>query len=172
MPSMPQTTDDHYELITELRQFILDTLPDATPVQVVRDTQNFAALPKDAITIAFLFDSEMDYSSTYYDPAEELAAVHNSVEARVQLSFYGEAAPKRSRIIAQLWRNFYACDRLQLCKPLYVQSRQRQPYINESNQYENRYILDLALQYNPVVTHTQDFAESAEIDIQPIPEGG
>lgn len=170
---MATSSDDHYEIITELRQFILATLPDATPAQVIRDTQNYAALPYNAITIAMLFDSELDYSSTYYDADAELAAVHNSVEARVQFSFYGKEAPKRSRIIAQLWRNSYAYDRLTKCKPLYVQSRQRQPYINDSNQYEDRYILDLALQYNPVVTHAEtDFADSAEITINPVNEGG
>lgn len=170
---MAESTDDHYEIITELRQFILATLPDATTEQVIRDTQNFAALPYNAITIAMLFDSALDYSSTYYDADAGLAAVGNSVEARVQFSFYGKEAPRRSRIIAQLWRNSYAYDRLTKCKPLYVQSRQRLPYINDSNQYEDRYILDLALQYNPVVTHAEtDFADSAEITINPVNEGG
>lgn len=164
---MAQLSLDHQELYREIRLFLLGLFPDAT-LQIVQSTQNNQPLPENAIVMQVLFDSNMDESVTTYNPPNE-AMVQNSVEVRVQLDFYGAMAESRSRIVANLWKNYYGTDNMTICKPLYVQSRQRHPYINDSNQYEDRFILDLGLQYNPTVTHAQDFAEDASVTIIPEP---
>ena len=164
---MAQLSLDHQELYREIRLFLLGLFPDAT-LQIVQSTQNNQPLPENAIVMQVLFDSNMDESVTTYNHPNE-AMVQNSVEVRVQLDFYGAMAESRSRIVANLWKNYYGTDNMEICKPLYVQSRQRHPYINDSNQYEDRFILDLALQFNPTVTHAQDFAEDASVIIRPEP---
>lgn len=164
---MAQLSLDHQELYREIRLFLLGLFPDAT-LQIVQSAQNNQPLPENAIVMQVLFDSNMDESVTTYNPPNE-AMVQNSVEVRVQLDFYGAMAESRSRIVANLWKNCYGTDNMTICKPLYVQSRQRHPYINDSNQYEDRFILDLGLQYNPTVTHAQDFAEDASVIIRPEP---
>ena len=164
---MAQLSLDHQELYREIRLFLLGLFPDAT-LQIVQSTQNNQPLPENAIVMQVLFDSNMDESVTTYNQPNE-AMVQNSVEVRVQLDFYGAMAESRSRIVANLWKNHYGTDNMTICKPLYVQSRQRHPYINDSNQYEDRFILDLGLQYNPTVTHAQDFAEDASVTIIPEP---
>ena|SRR5690554_1483459 len=164
---MAQLSLDHQELYREIRLFLLGLFPDAT-MQIIQSTQNNQPLPENAIVMQVLFDSNMDESVTTYNPPNE-AMVQNSVEVRVQLDFYGPMAESRSRIVANLWKNYYGTDNMEVCKPLYVQSRQRHPYINDSNQYEDRFILDLGLQYNPTVTHAQDFAEYASVIIRPEP---
>lgn len=156
----------HRELFREIRAFLLGLFPDAG-AQIVQAIQNNQPLPENAIVMTFLFDSDLDYGVVTYDPANEQAGVQNSVEARLQLDFYGPQAESRSRVVDTLWRTFYGADNLGICKPLYVQSRQRQPYVNDSNQYEDRYVLDLALQYNPQVIYAQDFTESADVTINP-----
>lgn len=163
---MAQLNISNQDLYRELRLFLLGLFPDAAR-QIVQSTQNNQPLPENAIVMQVLFDSNMDESVTTYNPPNE-AMVQNSVEVRVQLDFYGAMAESRSRIVANLWKNYYGTDNMTICKPLYVQSRQRRPYINDSNQYEDRFILDLAIQYNPTVTHSQDFAEHAEADIKPV----
>ena len=164
---MAQLNLTHQELYREIRLFLLGLFPDAT-LQIIQSTQNNQPLPENAIVMQVLFDSNMDESVTTYNPPNE-AMVQNSVEVRVQLDFYGAMAESRSRIVANLWKNYYGTDNMEICKPLYVQSRQRHPYINDSNQYEDRWILDLGLQYNPTVTHAQDFAEDASVIIRPEP---
>ena len=164
---MAQLSLDHQVLYREIRLFLLGLFPDATP-QIVQSIQNNQPLPENAIVMQVLFDSNMDESVTTYNPPNE-AMVQNSVEVRVQIDFYGAMAESRSRIVANLWKNHYGTDNMTICKPLYVQSRQRHPYINDSNQYEDRFILDLGLQYNPTVTHAQDFAEDASVTIIPEP---
>lgn len=164
---MAQLNISNQDLYREIRLFLLSLFPGATS-QIVQSTQNNQPLPQNAIVMQVLFDSNMDESVTTYSPPGE-AMVQNSVEVRVQLDFYGAMAEARSRIVATLWKNYYGTDNMEICKPLYVQSRQRRPYINDSNQYEDRFILDLALQFNPTVTHAQDFAEDASVIIRPEP---
>lgn len=158
---------DHQELYKDIRLFLLGLFPDADR-QVVQAIQNNQPIPDNAIVMAMLFDTNLGYSVTHYDKEKEEAYAQNSVEQRLQLDFYGPTAEKRSRIVENLWRNYYGCDNLKLCQPLYVQSRHRIPFINESNNYEDRFVLDLALQYNPEVTHHQDFIDDAEISITPV----
>lgn len=164
---MAQLNISNQDLYREIRLFLLGLFPDAT-LQIIQSTQNNQPLPENAIVMQVLFDSNMDESVTTYNPPNE-AMVQNSVEVRVQLDFYGAMAESRSRIVANLWKNYYGTNNMEICKPLYVQSRQRHPYINDSNQYEDRWILDLGLQYNPTVTHAQDFAEDASVIIRPEP---
>lgn len=164
---MAQLSLDHKELYREIRLFLLGLFP-GSELQIIQSAQNNQPLPENAIVMQVLFDSNMDESVTTYNPPDE-AMVQNSVEVRVQLDFYGAMAESRSRIVANLWKNYYGTDNMEICKPLYVQSRQRHPYINDSNQYEDRFILDLGLQYNPTFTHAQDFAEDASVIIRPEP---
>lgn len=163
---MAQLNISNQDLYREIRLFLLGLFPGA-PSQIIQSAQNNQPLPENAIVMQVLFDSNMDESVTTYNPPGE-AMVQNSVEVRVQLDFYGAMAESRSRIVANLWKNYYGTDNMEICKPLYVQSRQRHPYINDSNQYEDRFILDLALQYNPSVTHPQDFAEEVDAEIEPV----
>lgn len=155
----------HRDLYREIRLFLLGLFPDAAQ-QVVQSTQNNQPLPDNAIVMQVLFSGNLDESVTTYNPPNE-AIVQNSVEVRMQLDFYGTSAESRSRIVANLWKNYYGTENMEKCQPLYVQSHQRRPYINDSNQYEDRFILDLALQYNPSVTRAQDFAEDASVTIRP-----
>lgn len=164
---MAQLSLDQQELYREIRLFLLGLFP-GSGLQIIQSAQNNQPLPENAIVMQVLFDSNMDESVTTYNPPNE-AMVQNSVEVRVQLDFYGDMAESRSRIVANLWKNYYGTDNMEVCKPLYVQSRQRHPYINDSNQYEDRFILDLGLQYNPEITHAQDFAEDASVIIRPEP---
>lgn len=167
---------DHDALYADISNYIIGIIPEAAGTSVeggwegrqcVKSAQNQTALPFNAIVMSILMDSDLDYGVVSYDPDNDRAAVQNSVKVRLQLSFYGQHAEKRSRMIDTLWRTPYGADNLKLCKPLYVQSRERHPYINESNQYEDRYILDLALQYNPQVAYAQDFADEVSVNINP-----
>lgn len=159
---------DHRELYREIRKFLLGLFPEASR-QVVQAIQNNQPLPVNAIVMQILFSRNMDESvTTYTNPApgiEGSAHVQNSVDTRLQLSFYGDKAQERSRVVYTLWKNHYGTENMVVCQPLYVNSYDRRPYINDSNQYEDRWLLDLALQYNPQVTYAQDFAESAGVTI-------
>ena len=157
----------HQDIYVEMWHFLADTLG-LDGSQIVQSTQNNQPLPDGAIVMQALFASNLDESVTTYAPPTH-AMVTNSVELRFQLDFYGTDAEVRSRTIFNLWKNYYAAGILKTIQPLYVQSYNRRPYINDAKNYEDRYILDLALQYNPTITHAQDFADEARIIIKPEP---
>lgn len=158
------TNDDLY---LDIRRFLLGLFPDDSQ-KIIKAMQNNQPLPEGAIVMNLFLENNLDESvTTYWNEAE--ARVQNSVESRLQLDFYGPEAQRKSRIVYNVWKNYYAADRLKSCQPLYVHSYGRHPYINDSNNYEDRWILDLGLQYNPTVTHAQDFAEDASVIIRPEP---
>lgn len=158
----------HQEIYKDIRAFLLGLFP-GSEKQIIQSIQNNQPLPNNAVVMNILFSSNFDTAVTTYRPSTA-ADIQNSVEVRMQLDFYGKDAESRSRIVNNLWRNDYACERLSVCQPLYVQSHNRHPYVNDSNQYEDRWIMDVGLQYNPQVNVAQDFADSALITIKPVTE--
>jgi len=166
---MPVLNITYAEIYKEVRSFLLGLFP-GSELQVVQAAQfeNDNPLPVNAVVMQILFDTPLDQPSVTFLPPTE-AAIQNSTEVRFQIDFYGAMAGERSRVVANLWRSGYACERLNLCQPLYVQSHRRLPYINESKQYEDRWITDLGLQYNPQVNVAQDYTDRAGVTIKPVP---
>lgn len=149
------------EIYKDVRSFLIGLFP-GSERQVIQSAQNNEALPKNAVVMQVLFTNNLDQAVTTPLPPDA-AAIQNSVEVRLQLDFYGVMAEQRSRVVATLWRTNFACERLLVCQPLYVQSYNRHPYINDSNQYEERWIMDLGLQYNPQVNVAQGFSNSPPV---------
>ncbi len=102
---------------------------------------------------------------TEYDPVEKKAFVENDQQVNFQLDFYGPGAEKNSSTFEALWKNDYSCDVLKKCQPLNVISSHKSPIINQTNTYERRYVVTATLQYNPVITHDQEFIEEIPINI-------
>lgn len=151
----------HQDIYKDVRGFLLGLFP-GSGQQVIQAMQNNNPLPDGAVVMQVLFSKNLDTAViTSLPPAQ--AAIRNSVEVRMQIDFYGVNAEASSRIVANLWRTGYTCDLLTTCQPLYVQSHDRHVYINDSNQYEDRWILDLGLQYNPQVTVAQGFTDSPPV---------
>ena len=159
----------HQEIYKDVRAFMLGLFPGAE-LQIIQAAQNNNALPHNAVVMQILFQRNFDVAvETPLPPIE--AAIQNSVEVRMQVDFYGVQAEARSRTVSNLWRSSFGCDGLKVCQPLYLQSLNRSVYVNDSNQYEDRWIMDVALQYNPQVTVAQDFTDTAPvITINPVTE--
>lgn len=146
------------EIYKDVRKFLLSLFP-GSEKQVIQAAQNNQALPNNAVVMQVLFSGNLDQAVTTPLPPDA-AAIQNSAEVRMQIDFYGAMAEQRSRVVATLWRTNYTCERLTSCQPLYIQSYNRHVYVNDSNQYEDRWIIDLGLQYNPQVTVAQEFSDS------------
>lgn len=157
------------EIYKDIRLFLLELFP-GSEKQVIQAMQNNQPLPINAVVMQVLFSKNLDIA-VITDLPPDYADVQNSIEVRMQIDFYGPLAEPRSRIVNNLWRTHYGCERLKTCQPLYVQSYNRHVYVNDSNQYEDRWILDVALQYNPQVTIGQDYTNLApDINITPVTE--
>ncbi|WP_272694392.1 phage neck terminator protein [Providencia sp. PROV036] len=131
---------------------------------VIEGYQNNEPLPKDCIVMHMLFERNIDYTANYWDGDSSEITAQNSVEATFQLDFYGQEANSRSRVVANIWRSSYTTAKLKKCQPLYCGEPRKNILVNESNQYENRVMLDIKLQYNPETSYQVDSVDSISIE--------
>ena len=147
------------DILDELRRYLVGLFE----CTVVAGYAEDAPLPKDGIVMHMLFERNLDYTSDYWNPAIEEMASQSSVEATFQLDFYGAEANSRSRVVANLWRSNYTTSRMTKCQPLYCGEPRKNILVNESNQYENRMMLEVKLQYNPETTYHVDGVDEVSI---------
>lgn len=90
-------------------------------------------------------------------------------QVNIQLDVHGPASADNAQAIATLFRSPYAADQFLASgidmQPLYVNDPKQLPFINGEQQYEDRWILDVVLQINPVVNVQQQYAGALEASI-------
>lgn len=107
----------------------------------------------------------------YIDTRSDLVATQWSV----QLDVHGPNSADNSRVIEGLFRSEYATTvfdssglPLGNIAPLYCDEAKQIPFINAEQQYENRWVLDLQIQLNPVITTVQQFAQQLQAGLIPV----
>lgn len=93
------------------------------------------------------------------------------VKVTIQLDVHGPNSADNTQLVTTTWRDEYAVDLLALANsgydlaPLYHSEPQQMPFLNAEQQIEERWVVDLALQANPVVTIPQQFASQIEANL-------
>lgn len=144
---------------------------------IMQSQQNRQAMPKgDFILMTGLNAPALSTDKVTFIPGQKNPGneTHSrSTQWNVQLDCYGSDAADMAALIATTFKTDYAAAQLALAdieiQPLYANDPLQMTIINAENQYEPRWTVELALQYNPVVTLPQDFAMSltvvpAEVD--------
>ena len=91
------------------------------------------------------------------------------VKVTIQLDVHGPNSADNSQIITTTWRDDYAVEQLALLKsgfdlaPLFHSEPKQIPFLNGEQQIEERWVIDLVLQANPIVTIPQQFASSLDV---------
>ena len=156
----------HKDIYKEVQAYLLG-LFSCPPQTVIQGYQNNSPLPDEAVVMTILFENELDMAVSHYDPAADKTAVQQSVEVTMQVDCYGPQAAARARKLSTLWKNHYTTATLKSCQPLYSNNPKRLPIINEKSAYEDRWLVELALQYNPYFEHGQTFLGMPQISINP-----
>lgn len=159
-------------LMTALREALLVLWPSAA---VVQGYQNRVAMPTGA-TLEMTSLTDVGLSTTDAPPSgwvpgasnPGLLTLRRSEEWVCQLDFYGPGASDAARLVNLLVRSDYAfatfvAQTPEVLAPLYATPSKQLPFINDSNQYEPRWMFEFHAQYNPVVEIPQDFATSLEV---------
>lgn len=152
----------HDDIYKEIRAYLVEMFDTKS---VVKSIQNGSPLPENAVVMNIINEENFDVPYTRYQKESESADAYQSVGLLMQIDFYGDEAGKRARILSNLWRNHYSTDRLKQCQPLYSKEPLHAPFVNEKSKYEDRYIVELKLQYNPVVTHKQHFVDGVAVQL-------
>lgn len=155
-------TVTHEQIFREVRAYLLG-LFSCPPSSVIQSYQNDAPLPNNAIVMTILFEHSLDVAANYYEP--DKAVVQQSVEITMQIDFYGEESGDRARKLCNLWKNHYTTARLVYCQPLYSKDPMQMTFINEQSRYEHRWMVEIALQYNPEFEYDQTYLDMPTINL-------
>lgn len=86
----------------------------------------------------------------------------------VQVDVYGPASADNAQVIETLFRSEYATDAFGSygydVQPLYCDDAHQVPLIDAEQQFEERWTLDLNLQFNALVGTSQQFATEAQVE--------
>lgn len=159
------TVDDVIDALATFMEPLVDG------AQIVRAQVNRVPMP-DAPCIVLTELLTVDLSVPYADyippsapiPALGVAALHGPSRIDVQADFYGATAGELCQSVRTAFRTGWGFDTFpQEIKPLYTSDGVQMPLITGEQQYQSRWTLTASMQYNPVVTVPQDFAETLEV---------
>lgn len=160
-------------LYDALRAFLLGLV--SCPVQ--KSQQNEVPMPQGDFVLMTglnapgLSTDRVTFAPGSTNPGSETHT--RSTQWNVQLDCYGPDAADMAALIATAFKTDYAATALAGAdieiQPLYANDPRQMTIVDSENQYSPRWIVEIAVQYNPVVTLPQDFAISltvipAEVD--------
>ena len=157
------------DVMTSLRSLLLSVVPDA---EVIQGQENFSPLPLGrSIVMTIISATALIVPVRTYDGA---TANHTQgKEYRIQLDTYGHGASDVCSALAVVFRStiateFFDAQQIDV-QTLFAGEPRNMQFINESNNYEDRWSLDVHLQVNqtvsaPVQSATQLAVGLREID--------
>lgn len=151
-----------------LRSFIIGVVAPDAP-EVIRGPSNRVPMPKDPFIC--LTPGTMKKLSwpvkSYSDPTPTTGTRDylQPTQYRVQVDCYGPASPQWAAMIATLFFSDYGVENLgPEVAPLYADEPQEMALINDEQQFEQRWTFNALVQYNPVISTPQQFADQLAID--------
>ncbi len=168
------------DIYTKLGAFIIAQLGLA-PGQVVQGYPNRVAMPVGPFVLMTamlkkrLRTNVDNYAGTSSPaPAGGPVTAEQGQQITVQLDCYGPQSSDWSDILTALLRDNVGCVALApACQPLYADDPVRAPLNDSEQQYEDRWIVQAVLQYNPIVTTAQTYANTlGPVDLVDVTPGG
>lgn len=153
-------------VIAALGAFLAPFVPGA---QVVRAQANRVAMPSNpCVILTELLQVDLSVPDTTYAPSTDSAAIKGPSRIDVQIDFYGVQAGEFCKTFKTAFRSHWAYTHFPAAiKPLYTSDGMQSPLITGEQQYESRWTLTASMQYNPVVTVPQDFADTLALSVTP-----
>ena len=160
------------QMFVEIWEMFAKMFPTFDSSKIVRGYQNGMPLPIDGIVITFITETDLDQLSysevTNPDLISQTVTVQTAVKTMMQVDCYGDLGQARARQIATMFKNPYACERLQSCQPLDYRPPKNLSFVNESAEYEPRWMVEIDMQYNPHYTYRQESTKTITVDINPL----
>ena len=160
------------QMFIEIWEMFAEMFPTFDSSKIVRGYQNGVPLPIGGIAITFITETDLDQLSysevTNPDLISQTITVQTAVKTMMQVDCYGELGQARARQIATMFKNPYACERLQSCQPLDYRPPKNLSFVNEASEYEARWMVEIDMQYNPHYTYRQESTKTITVDINPL----
>lgn len=171
MPLSISPTETDIE--TSLRTFLLSVLP--TGVEVVLGQVN--RVPEPAVSdFVIMWPVSRERLETNLDIYHDVPLAGNTtynmhVQVNFQLDVHGPNSADNAQTITTMFRDDYAVQNFLSTNnfpitPLYADDPRQIPFINAESQYENRWVIDAAVQADQTVTGvTTQFAQTAAMNL-------
>lgn len=146
------------QVIDALADFLAPFVPGA---QVVRAQVNRVAMPSNpGVVLTEMLQVDLSVPATEYQPDAGTATIEGPTRIDIQIDFYGEQAGEFCKTVKTAFRSHWGFSHFPAnIKPLYTSDGIQSPLTTGEQQYESRWTLTASLQYNPIVTVPQDFAD-------------
>lgn len=146
------------QVIDALADFLAPFVPAA---QVVRAQVNRVPMPSNpGIVLTEMLQVDLSVPDTEYHPTDNTATIKGPTRIDVQIDFYGAQAGEFCKTVKTAFRSHWGFAHFPAnIKPLYTSDGIQSPLITGEQQYESRWTLTASLQYNPIVTVPQEFAD-------------
>ncbi len=155
--------------VIALKAFLHNVLPTLSNRQVVAGQNNNVPMPPGPNFVVIIPAGRIWLSTTKHDyfPDDNQRDTTLQVRGEFNVSFYGPQAMDFAQTYAMLFRDLYGCDFLRTyqVQPLWAADARQLPLIDDAKQYEQRYMVQTHVQFNPTVSTAQQFADTLAITI-------
>jgi hypothetical protein len=134
--------------------------------QVIRAQVNRVAMPVGGfVELTEIASTDLEVSYQWYDGVNFQSDIVGPKRLMIQADFYGAQAGDWCAALKTVWRTPYATAQLPAgIAPLYCDDGNESPLITGEEQYERRWVLNMFLQYNPVVIVPQQAADTLKMN--------
>jgi hypothetical protein len=151
---MPAITVD--DVIDALVLYLAPIVPG---VVVARGSANLVPLPPSpCIIVRDITRQQLATATTEYDAPNESVTFTAPMRQDLQIDCYGPTSADMSHAIQTTFKTWYATEHFpDFIKPLWCDDAMRVPLVTGEQQYEDRWMMTLHIQYNGGVTLDQEF---------------
>jgi len=154
------------QVIDALKAYLLPFIPDGAN-KIVRGQSNRVPMPAaPCVVLTELLQVDLSIQRTDYQPPTDpipaigTATIHGPARIDVQCDFYGTSSGEYCKAVKSTFKSMWGASQFPAnIQPLYSSDGVQAPLITGEAQYEARWTLTVSLQYNPVVTVPQEFAD-------------
>jgi hypothetical protein len=162
------------DVYTAMIAFVKSVVP--TGVRVVRALPNrvpVAAPQPGYVVVQAMLNSrlrqQIDTFMTGGNAPPTTSTIEQGIEVPFQIDCYGASAQDFAAAIATCFQDDYGAVALApSCVPLFCNEGRQIPLTNEELAYEERWSLDAHVQWNPVATITQQYADALMLTMRDV----
>jgi len=155
------TVDQVIEALAALIQPFIGT------TQIIRGQVNRVPPPNGSfVELTETFQSEIEYPRSWYDSPNQQRDIIGPKRIMIQADFYGPESGDWCSTIKSVFRTAYGVAQFPAgIAPLYTDEGHEAPLITGEQQYERRWVLSCALQFNPIVIVPLQSADTLKMHI-------
>lgn len=150
-------------IFVAVRAFVVGLIPG---VEVVQGLTNLTPMPVgEFICLTATAQKRLATNHITYSGTNE-REVKQPTEYSIQVDCYGPNASDYATTLSAMWRDDYGCIALEsIGAPLYSTDATQMPLVNGEQNYEQRFTFTALLQFNPVVTVPQQYADELNLNL-------